>query len=100
MSYETLEDLIYLQSTKRDASISTIEKNHQKILPKKQDKNLSINLTHCKYQVVKDIAEVSFNMNIIETNDDLNKHNFDVFWSDTVIFKFFISLRLNINLGI
>lgn len=91
VSYGSLEDLILLESPLQNSGAlkKSRQKAKSKLRARKNVKMLgqSINIVHCKYDVVRDTAEIEYGMDVIESNAALNRHSFDIYWSDTVIFK-------------
>ena len=66
-----------------------------------KDQKLIINLSHCKYDVLKEVASEDFGM--IVWNDSGEDRNWDIFWSDCVrpFFRFFSDFEfLVIFLGV
>lgn len=55
--------------------------NRQSTIGSEEDDRLVINLAHCRYPLVKKIAEEEFNMRI---SRNPNEENWDIFWSDVV----------------
>lgn len=90
VSYGSLEDLILLESPLQNSGAlkKSRQKAKSKLRARKNVKMLgqSINIVHCKYDVVRDTAEIEYGMDVIESNAALNRHSFDIYWSDTVIF--------------
>jgi len=83
-------------SARRNKRVRNSSKFENRARSSKTQK-LKINLSFCKYPIIKQIAKEDFDMRI---SKNANANDFDIFWGDTVNFILMIVFELRGEEGV